>query len=102
MILFALIMVLLVWDIAEDLTAGTTFFHVVMESIMILVAAFGAFYFWNQHRIAKRAESALKQDLKKARAEAVHWQAKERDSRHTDGAGSVHLHGRSAALAVLA
>ena len=49
MILFALIMVLLVWDIAEDLTAGTTFFH------------------------------ALKRDLKKARAEAVHWQAKERD-----------------------
>jgi DNA-binding NarL/FixJ family response regulator len=79
MILFVVIVFLLVWDIAEDLAAGTTIVHVLMESLMMLVAAFGALYFWNQYRVAKQAAKALKRDLKRARAEAAHWQEKEQD-----------------------
>ena len=33
--LFILFTVLIVWDIAEDLAAGTTFLHIVIELLMI-------------------------------------------------------------------
>ena len=79
LILFVLIAFLIVWDIAEDLAAGTTTFHVVMELIMMLASVAGVFYFWNQLRIAQRIETELKQNLKNAHAETTRWQEQEQD-----------------------
>lgn len=77
MILFALITVLIVWDIAEDLAAGTTGIHVVIEVLMMLASAIGVFYFWNQLRIVRQSERELGRELKKTREEASLWEEAE-------------------------
>ena len=77
MSLFVLIAVLIVWDIGEDLAAGTTTFHVVVELLMMVASAVGALYFWSQLRVARQVERDLEQDLKKARSETTRWQKEE-------------------------
>ncbi len=79
LILFVLIAFLIVWDIAEDLAAGTTTFHVMVELIMMLASVAGVYYFWNQLRIARRIEADLKRNLKNAHAETTRWQEQEQD-----------------------
>ena len=79
MILFVLIAFLIVLDIAEDLAAGTTIVHVVIELLMMLAATVGAFYFWNQLRVSRHVERDLERKLKKARAEANRWHEEEQD-----------------------
>ncbi len=77
--LFVLIAILLMVDIAGDLSAGTTVFHILTEFLLFLAAAVGAIYFWNRLRVARQVEKDLKQDLERARAETTHWQEEERD-----------------------
>ena len=79
MILFVLIAVLIVLDIVEDLAAGTTVFHVVIELLMMLAAVIGAFYFWNQLRVSRQVERDLERELKNARVEMNRWQEEEQD-----------------------
>jgi DNA-binding CsgD family transcriptional regulator len=76
---FALFTVLIVIDIAHDLASGVAVYHVVLELLMMLAAAAGAFYFWRWLRVARQVERDLAQDLKKANAETVHWQEETRD-----------------------
>jgi DNA-binding CsgD family transcriptional regulator len=78
-ILFVLIVVLIALDLAEDMEAGTTVFHLVIELLMMLAAVVGAFYFWNQLRVSRQAKRDLERELKKARAETNRWQKEERD-----------------------
>ena len=82
MSLFVLIAVLIVWDIGEDLAAGTTTFHVVMELLMMVASAVGALYFWSQLRVARQVERVLEQDLKKVRSETTRWQKEEQHLLH--------------------
>ncbi len=74
---FALFTVLIVIDIAHDLASGVAVYHVVLELLMMLAAAAGAFYFWRWLRVAQQIERDLAQDLKKARAETSRWQEEE-------------------------
>ena len=77
MFFFALFTVLIVIDIAHDLASGIAVYHVVLELLMMLTAAVGAFYFWRWLRVARQIERDLAQDLKKARAETSRWQEEE-------------------------
>ena len=74
---FALFAVLILLDVAEDLVTGTAVYHLVLELLMILTAAVGAFHFWKWHRVARQVEGDLGRDLKKARAETSRWQEEE-------------------------
>jgi len=74
---FALFAVLIVFDIGHDLALGTTVYHVLLELLMMLAAATGAYYFWKWLRVARHVERDLAQDLKKARAETSRWQEEE-------------------------
>jgi DNA-binding CsgD family transcriptional regulator len=76
---FALFTVLIVIDIAHDLASGVAVYHVVLELLMMLAAAAGAFYFWRWLRVARQVERDLGQDLKKAHAEAARWQEEAQD-----------------------
>jgi DNA-binding CsgD family transcriptional regulator len=74
---FVLFTILIVIDIAHDLASGIAFYHVILELLMMLAAAFGAFYFWKWLRVVRKVESDLARDLKEARAEASRWQEEE-------------------------
>jgi hypothetical protein len=74
---FALFTVLIVIDIAHDLASGIAVYHVLLELLMMLAAAAGAFYFGRWLRVARQVERDLAQDLKKARAETSRWQQEE-------------------------
>ncbi len=77
--LFVLFAFLIVWDIAEDLVAGTTVLHIVIELLMMVAALVGAAYYWKRFRTAQRLERTLKRDLEKARADTAHWHEEERE-----------------------
>ena len=79
MILFAVMAFLIVWDIVEDLAAGTTAFHIVIELLMMLAAVAGTIYFWGRLQTARRLERKLERDLKIAHAETRRWQKEERE-----------------------
>ncbi len=82
MSIFMLIAVLIVLDIGADLAAGTTTAHVLMEFLMMLASAAGAFFFWYQLRVARQVEKDLAKDLLKAHAETTRWQKEEQDLLH--------------------
>jgi DNA-binding CsgD family transcriptional regulator len=82
MVLFIVIATLIVGDIGADLATGATGLHIVLECLLMLASAVGAFYFWRQLRLAQLAQKNLKRDLKKARAETTRWQEEARDLLH--------------------
>jgi len=77
--IFSLVAVLTMLDIGIDLAAGTTVHHVLVESLLVLVAVAGTLYFWARLREASRAERKLKRSLEEARAENERWQEEERE-----------------------
>jgi len=78
-VVFSLIAIMIVWDIAEDIAADASGIHVLVEFLMILAAAVGALYFWRQLQVEKHLRKELGRKLKTARAESVRWQEKEQD-----------------------
>jgi len=81
-ILFLSITVLIGWDIAEDVAAETSRFHIVFEFLMMMAAPVGAYYFWNKLRIARLTERDLKQTIEHAHEEMTRWQEEEKDLIH--------------------
>ncbi len=76
-ILFVLVTVLVVWDIAIDLVAGTTATHLAIEFIIMLAAITGAFWSLGQFRTARRLEKDLQQNPEKASEETSNWKGNE-------------------------
>ena len=76
--LFVLTVVLIAWDIHGDLVEGTTFSHILTESIMMLAATVGALYFWHWLQVSRQMTRDQKRTLEKAQAEMARWQEEER------------------------
>ena len=64
--LFAIVVLLIAWDLYVDFKDGVTFFHIVFESLIFFVSVTGMVLMWRQ---LDRTQS----DLVEARVEAEQW-----------------------------
>lgn len=71
-LLFALIAVLIAWDLVIDYGEGAPMRHVAIELVVLLAAVFGIVLLWR--RLAR-----TRTDLREAREQATQWQAQHRE-----------------------
>ncbi len=79
LILFVIVLLLLILDIADDLTVGVSQMHIVVESLLSVAAAIGAVYFYCLLRALREENKEIRQSLSRARSEAMHWRERERE-----------------------
>lgn len=79
LIISILIAILAAGDLALDLSSGTTFSHVLIMSVLTVIATFGAVYSSNALRIAWREEQDRRRRLEGERVKISEWHAEERE-----------------------
>jgi DNA-binding CsgD family transcriptional regulator len=77
--LFAVIVVLIGWDLVMDYQGGTDLLHLAVESLILLAAAAGAFWICLRFLVLRDATRLLRRDLEAAKAEARRWREESRD-----------------------
>ena len=76
-------------DVVDDYGYGAGTFHLIGESVVMLMALLGVVVLWSQRDAARRQAALLGRDLERAQAEARRW---EQETRHM-------LHGLGHAMA---
>jgi DNA-binding CsgD family transcriptional regulator len=79
LIISILIAILAAGDLALDLSSGTTFHHVLIMSVLTLMAIVGAVYFSNTLRTVWRAEKDLRRRVEADCAKSNEWHQEERE-----------------------
>ena len=73
MVLFAVIIALIGWDLIEDYRSGITMWHFLMELTVLVLGAIGFVYLWQRFIAACRTARLLRRDLETAQREARRW-----------------------------
>ena len=73
MILFAVIIAPIGWDLIEDYLSGTTLLHLLLELPVLILGAIGFVYLWQRFIVACQTTRLLRRDLETARKEARRW-----------------------------
>lgn len=76
---FALIVVLIGFDVASDYNAGTNAAHIIVELFVMALAVAGVLVLWRLMRSALNRAASLNADLEAARAEARRFSEEARD-----------------------
>ena len=77
--MFALIFLLIGWDLLEDYHEGAAWSHLTIEVTVLMAAAVGIGVLWWRYALARTEVRGLARDLAQAQDEARHWKDESRD-----------------------
>lgn len=78
LMMFLLIIVMIAWDVVADFRVGTSWEHIIIELIILLLALVGIGLLSRRLYLAREAVRTLGVDLAKSRAEAERWRQESR------------------------
>lgn len=78
LLVYALLIVLFIWDHTSHGHAGSSAAHVAIEFLILVSAMVGVVFFWRQWTESRRLTTQLRKKLDDAREEVSRWQQEER------------------------
>jgi DNA-binding CsgD family transcriptional regulator len=77
---FSLIALLVGWDLLSDGGAGVDTLHIVIESLVLIIAAGSGLFLLLRHWQQKRRLGELARQMQQARADSVRWRSRYHDT----------------------